>query len=72
MQTDKFTALQWWADDDPHEDLIVAFRDLETADSTRRADYMRYIRLYGNRDFYGYTPFTHDRYTQRSVLLSMW
>ena len=70
MQTDKFTALQWWADEDPHEDLIVAFRDLETADSTRRADYMRYIRLYGNRDFYGYTPFTHDRVyaAERSTL----
>ena len=37
MQTDKFTALQWWADDDPHEDLIVAFRDLETAEAAVRA-----------------------------------
>jgi len=54
-------ALQWWTQQEPYNDVVMAVQEITAADTTRRADYMRYVRMYGNRDLYGFAPYTHNQ-----------
>jgi len=54
-------ALQWWTQEEPYNDVVMAVQEITAADTTRRADYMRYVRMYGNRDLYGFAPYTHNQ-----------
>jgi len=61
MQVDPYISLQWWAQDEPYADLVEAFRVIEAADTLRLSTLLRYVRLYGNSEYGGYTPFNHNQ-----------
>lgn len=61
MQVEPYSSLQWWAADEPYSDLVEAFRVIEAADTLRLSTLLRYVRLYGNSEYGGYTPFNHNQ-----------
>ena len=61
MQVEPYVSLQWWAADEPYSDLVEAFRVIEAADTLRLSTLLRYVRLYGNSEYGGYTPFNHNQ-----------
>jgi len=61
MQEEPYIALQWWTADQPYGDVVEAFRVIETADTLRLSSLLRYVRLYGNSEYGGYTPFSHNQ-----------
>jgi len=55
---------RWWSHSDPYEYALAAYTHIRGRDGTRREDFLRYMRLYGNRNVLGAGP------TDFSLMLS--
>lgn len=52
---------RWWTDKrNPHEAVFAAYNHIKNNDGGRRENDLRYMRMYGNRDYMGMLPSTYN------------